>query len=516
MALPAEALARVATAAALVAAGAVARAAGGVRLEDGGALLRVIFNVTLPAVLLSTFVSLPLGGGAAGGTEAAVVANAVAHAAALGLASAFAWERQGGKAAGQERRAPRDAALLAGATMGLNLGLFCYPFAEAVWGAPGLQTVVLFDLANHGVLLIACYLAFWVRLRGKAAGAEPTNKAGAHSGSLWGALRARMLNPCLVALYGAAALRCAGVHALPSAVEALASPLAAANKPLALLALGILLDLRPPRGQLATVAAVLVRSGRIRAQRRMHAYPIQKQQRADAAHVCCVRASQGLRLSISLAVAAAAVALLGGGGAFGGALAALPVLPAATLGAVAAALTSPVPMLTLTYAQEFNCDVALAALLVNVSNAVSFALLVAVVQLSAGAPGALAPAAAAGAVIAAVIGSLGADAARQANATRVEVATGGNGAAPAARGCGGVGGAFGRAMQSRALLRAPLRAPALAPAMLRLGRRGATRQLRAAAQPAPARSRGIAKHAGSTVTLRCSVRASAAAAAVHC
>jgi predicted permease len=225
-------------------------------------------------VLLSTFVSLPLGGGAAGGTAAAVVATAVAHAAALGLASAFAWERQGGKAAGQERRAPRDVALLAGATMGLNLGLFCYPFAEAVWGAPGLQTVVLFDLANQGVLLIACYLAFWVRLRGKAAdaehAAERSDKADAHSGSLWGALRARMLNPCLVALYGAAALRCAGVQALPAAVEALASPLAAANKPLALLALGILLDLRPPRGQLATVAAVLVRAGRIRAQAAQH------------------------------------------------------------------------------------------------------------------------------------------------------------------------------------------------------------------------------------------------------
>jgi hypothetical protein len=237
----------------------------------------------------------------------------------------------------------------------------------------------------------------------------------------------------------------------------------------------------------------------------------------------CVCAPQGLRLSISLAVAAAAAALLSGGGAFGGALAALPVLPAATLGAVAAALTSPVPMLTLTYAQEFNCDVALAALLVNVSNAVSFALLVAVVQLSAGAPGALAPAAAAGAVIAALIGRLGADAARQASVdagagvTSVEVAAGGSGAAPAARGCGG-GGAFGRAMQPRSLLRAPLRAPLHAPALaspLRLGRRGATRQLRAAVQPAPARSRrGIAKQAASAIALRCSIHASAAA--VHC
>jgi hypothetical protein len=158
------------------------------------------------------------------------------------------------------------------------LGLFCYPFAEAVWGAPGLQTVVLFDLANQGVLLIACYLAFWVRLRGRGADAdtEDAHSSGGGGGSLLRALGARLLNPCLVALYGAAALRLAGVDALPPVAHALAAPLAAANKPLALLALGVLLDLRPPRGQLATVAAVLVRRRAVagqgaRVHARMHA-----------------------------------------------------------------------------------------------------------------------------------------------------------------------------------------------------------------------------------------------------
>jgi predicted permease len=242
--LPAEALSRVAVAASLVALGAAARAAGGVTREDGGALLRVIFNVTLPAVLLTTFAALPLGGAGTGAATAAVVGVAVAQAAALGAASCVAWDAPS--------RPKRAAALLAGASLGNNLGLFAYPFCEAVWGAAGLQTVVLFDLANQGVLLIACYLAFWVRCRGTASG-------DAGGTSLGGAILRRLGNPCLVALYGAAALRCFGL-ALPAPLAALAAPLAAANKPLALLALGVLLEWRLPRGQLATVAAVLVRT----------------------------------------------------------------------------------------------------------------------------------------------------------------------------------------------------------------------------------------------------------------
>jgi predicted permease len=183
------------------------------------------------------------------------------------------------------------------------LGLFCYPFAEAVWGAPGLQTVVLFDLANQGVLLIACYLAFWVRLpRHGAETDQDAHSGGGNGGSLLHALGARLLNPCLVALYGAAALRLAGVDALPPVAQALAAPLAAANKPLALLALGVLLDLRPPRGQLATVAAVLVRrrggggaGGRMPARTHAHMHtrprsPIRNKRRADdAAALCAAR-----------------------------------------------------------------------------------------------------------------------------------------------------------------------------------------------------------------------------------
>ena len=362
--LPTEALSRVGSSAAIILLGVAARALGGVQREDGGALLRLIFNVTLPAVLLTSFATLPIGSGAG---SAAVVAVSVAHAALLFCAS-FAWES----------RPPRLAALLAGASQGVNLGLFAYPLVVGVWGEVGLQTVVLFDLANQGVLLMACYLAFFTRAA--APGASATR-----------AILQRLANPCFVALYGAVLLRASGA-AVPAPLAALSASLAAANRPLALLALGMLLDLRLPRQQLANVAAVL-----------------------------------GLRLSVSLAVAAAAATLLHG------------LLSPTALAVVCVALTSPIAMLTLSYAAEFDCDVSLAALLVNTSNVVSFAMLCAVLQSSMVAPLALAPAAAAGSFVAAVVAVLASASAQRQSASTGTVASAQAGkAAPRLRALGGL------------------------------------------------------------------------------
>ena len=327
--LPTEALSRVGSSAALIGLGFAARALGGVQREDGAALLRLIFNVTLPAVLLTSFATLPITSGA---SSAAVVAVSVAHALLLGVAS-FVWDR----------RPPRLAALLAGAAQGVNLGLFTYPLVTGIWGDAGLQTVVCFDLFNQVVLLMLCYLAFFTRA------------AAAPGASAKRAILRRLANPCFVALYGAVLLRATGT-AVPATVMSFSASLAAANRPLALLTLGLLLDLRLPREQLANVAAVL-----------------------------------GLRLSVSLAVASAAVTLLGG------------VLLPTALAVVCVALTSPIAMLTMAYAAEFDCDVSLAAMLVNTSNVVSFVILCAILQISMVAPYALAPAAAAGSFVAAVV-----------------------------------------------------------------------------------------------------------------
>jgi hypothetical protein len=210
---------------------------------------------------------------------------------------------------------------------------------------------MLFDLLNQIVLLIVTYLAFWARAAARSEGA-----------SAWALLPIvgkRLCNPCLIALYGAGALAVSGLP-VPPAVAALAAPLCAANAPLALLALGIVLDLQLPRRAIADVAAVL-----------------------------------GTRFSISLGLGAFVAATL------------QSALSTETLAVVLAAMTAPVPMLTLTYSQEFGCDLGLAAAIVNASIVLSFSILCALVHLSTAAPLALAPASAVAAIAMGVIGGAG-------------------------------------------------------------------------------------------------------------
>jgi len=218
----------------------------------------------------------------------------------------------------------------------VNLGLFAYPFAQAVWGVDGLRAIMLFDLPNQIVLLVVSYVAMFVRARDGADSLREVAFAAAR----------RLLNPCMLALAAAFALASTGLG-LPSPLGALTAPLVAANAPLALLALGCVLDFSATTRERLCEAAMLLFA----------------------------------RFGVSLAVAAGAAAFLSG------------LLPADTLAVVALAMTAPVPMLTLTYSAELGLDVAQAALLVNSSMLLSFGALLAIVNLAGSAV--LAPAAAA-------------------------------------------------------------------------------------------------------------------------
>lgn len=311
----------------LVALGSIARHLQWVKPADGGALLRVIFGITLPAVLLTTFSNAPLDLAGSG----LIIACSVAHACLLAFLS-FTWDHP--------RRSAQQVALLSGASFGVNLGLFAYPFAAALFGAHGLKVIVLYDLFNQGVLLVLQYLAFWWRCAG-----VPVSSGG--GADVVAAVAKRLLTPCLLALYAATLLAVTRTSIAP-AVQAVTSQLVAANAPLTLLALGVLLDMRVPGRALVDVAALL-----------------------------------GARYGISLAFGAGCVLLL------------QPLVPLETVAAVLIAATSPVPMLTLTYSEEFGCDTSLAAIIINASMVLSFSCLVAIVHVSSTAPTFLAPAAAA-------------------------------------------------------------------------------------------------------------------------
>ena len=331
-----DANARLLLAVTTIAFGNFLRRIGLVDVDVGKSLLKVLFNATLPSVLLMSIFSVTFDA-----QSAAVSACALGQAIVL-LIAHLAFRGQG--------RPPKELALLAGSCVGVNLGTFCYPLVESVWGSEGLTRVVLFDAVNQWSLLIVAPLIYASSIAG--ASFSPV-KALAN-------VKKQLMSPCLLAMFTAIALRLAGLS-LPEPVAAFTSSLALANKPLALLALGILFDPQLNKSQLKDIGTLLA-----------------------------------LRYGACLLLGAAVMATLS-----------VSMGPECTA-VVLAALISPVPLLTVTYAMEYDCDIKLSASAVNAGNFCSFGLLLAVANTNLTNATALAPAVAAAGTALALVGVLGA------------------------------------------------------------------------------------------------------------
>ena len=329
-----DANARLLLAVTTIAFGNFLRRIGLVDVDVGKSLLKVLFNATLPSVLLMSIFSVTFDA-----QSAAVSACALGQAIVL-LIAHLAFRGQG--------RPPKELALLAGSCVGVNLGTFCYPLVESVWGSEGLTRVVLFDAVNQWSLLIVAPLIYASSIAG--ASFSPV-KALAN-------VKKQLTSPCLLAMFTAIALRLAGLS-LPEPVAAFTSSLALANKPLALLALGILFDPQLNKSQLKDIGTLLA-----------------------------------LRYGACLLLGAAVMATLS-----------VSMGPECTA-VVLAALISPVPLLTVTYAMEYDCDIKLSASAVNAGNFCSFGLLLAVANTNL--TNATAPAVAAAGTALALVGVLGA------------------------------------------------------------------------------------------------------------
>lgn len=111
--------------------------------KDGEALSKLIFNITLPALILHTF------------SEIKIVSSliwlpiiAVIYGGLLCLFTMFIFRK--------EERSKRG--LLSMALPGLNIGLFAFPLVEALWGQEGLKYIAMFDMGNSVIVLVVCYL----------------------------------------------------------------------------------------------------------------------------------------------------------------------------------------------------------------------------------------------------------------------------------------------------------------------------------------------------------------------
>ncbi len=202
----------------LVIIGFVLRQSQVIRPDDGRVMLRLIIHTTLPAVIFvalaqahiepANLVILALCGAAI---------PLILHRLAIGVARITRLERS-------------VAGVMIVSTLATNIGYFLFPFFQAFYGGEGVSRLAAFDVGNS---LIASSFAYYVATR---YGDRRTYSIGA-------SLKRVLALPTLWACILGVTANLTG-FSLPTLAIQVLDPLAAANTPLALLALGSFVDLR--------------------------------------------------------------------------------------------------------------------------------------------------------------------------------------------------------------------------------------------------------------------------------
>src|SRR5699024_6225670 len=114
-----------------------------VREKDGEGLSRIIFNLTLPALIISSLGDMKI--------ELSLfllVIIAFTYGLGMGAVGIFIFKKEPFKVKG----------MLTMLVSGLNIGLFAYPLVEGIWGKEGIVYFGMFDIGNSLIVFGLLYL----------------------------------------------------------------------------------------------------------------------------------------------------------------------------------------------------------------------------------------------------------------------------------------------------------------------------------------------------------------------
>ena len=114
-----------------------------IKEDDGDGVSRIIFNVTLPALIITTFNSMKID-------------TSLIFITLISLIFGFLMSILGITIFRNEQRKLRGT--LSMLLTGLNVGLFAYPLVESIWGKEGLKYFGMFDMGNSIATFVFCYL----------------------------------------------------------------------------------------------------------------------------------------------------------------------------------------------------------------------------------------------------------------------------------------------------------------------------------------------------------------------
>lgn len=129
---------------AIIAIGYLVKRLGLISKKEGATLSAIIFNLTLPALILVTFAEMTV--------EAELLWLAVIgilFGIGLLLMNRLIFRRE----------AKQDQGVFVISLIGFNIGLFVYPFVETIWGAEGLKHMAFFDMGNAVLIFGLAYIA---------------------------------------------------------------------------------------------------------------------------------------------------------------------------------------------------------------------------------------------------------------------------------------------------------------------------------------------------------------------
>lgn len=182
--------------------------------RDGEGLSKILLNILLPAVIINTFKDMQLDS-----TLIALPFINIGFGILMAGAALIFFRREGD---GPTR------GMLSMLVPGFNIGLFAFPLIESIYGSQGLKYLAMFDMGNSFVVFVISYIL-----------GEYFSNADHNLSVKYALLRSTKSIPLFIYAL-TITLKLTGFY-YPSFVVDIAKVVAPANKPVALLLLGIFL-----------------------------------------------------------------------------------------------------------------------------------------------------------------------------------------------------------------------------------------------------------------------------------
>jgi predicted permease len=200
-----------------------------IKQQDGECLARLIFNISLPALIINTFDTITIDF-----SLSLITIIGIVYGVFMALTGALVFKNE-------ERNTRGMLSMLVPA---FNIGLFAYPIVEAIWGQEGIKYFGMFDVGNSLVTFGVIYIM-------AGCFSSPSSNL-----NFTNALSKMFKSVPLLAYVIAFFLSILGVH-FPKVVLDVTQILARANMPLSLLLLGVYLSFSLESSHLKNMAKVL-------------------------------------------------------------------------------------------------------------------------------------------------------------------------------------------------------------------------------------------------------------------